>query len=280
MGPRDVIDRDQGAVHPAAAVQLQPSVTQRVLHEGVDDEVVTHSRAGAVDSPLPEEHRVKISPGQRQQSLLGVVLRLGVGADRPHSRGLIVEHVGWQAIVDRAARTERQARDALAEAGFGQPFGGHGVHLPVGVRVVLRRRVVREPGHVHHGVHTVEDRIVHCADVTMDELDVFHALFDRPGAPEQPVEDAHLVPAFEQHADQDAADVAGAPGDENPCDGRSSSRGVRTARRAAVLYRTMGALRLSMSRRAGWPREAAGSCRRRGRETAPTSSGELSSQVR
>ena len=47
------------APHPAAAVQQQPALDQRVLDEGVDHEVEAHPRAVAVDGAVAQDHRAQ-----------------------------------------------------------------------------------------------------------------------------------------------------------------------------------------------------------------------------
>ena len=71
------------------------------------------------------------------------------------------------------------------------------------------------PGQVDHAVDAVERAGGHVAHVGLDDLDAVEDVRERPAAPVEPVEDADAVAAIEQALGQDAADVAGAAGDED-----------------------------------------------------------------
>src|SRR5262249_56620252 len=108
-----------------------------------------------------------------------------------------------------------EARDALRLAGTGYPRGAGRVDLLVGLRVELRRRVVRQPGEMDDGVTAVEHGRIEGADVALHELDLVAHLAE-PLLPEiELVEDAHRLALVEQLADRDAADVACSAWDGN-----------------------------------------------------------------
>ena len=219
------------APHPASAVQEQPALDQRVLHEGVDHQVVPHARAVAVDRAVAEDHRAQALVLEAEERLLAVVLRGRVGAARLHGRVLVV-HSGGKPVVERAGGREDDALHAALDAGLAERLGGHGVHLPVGLGVVLGRRIVREAGEVDHAVHAVEGGGGDVAHVGDHELDpVAHAL-QRLLAPVEAVEHADLVAALEQALGEYRTDVAGAARHEDgSAPGRLGGQAVAASRR-------------------------------------------------
>ena len=92
---------------------------------------------------------------------------------------------------------------------------GDRVHLPVRLGVELGRRVVREPGEVDHPIDAVERARGHVANVGHNQLDSVAKLRKRLLAEVEAVEHADAIAPLEQPRHEDAADVAGAPGDED-----------------------------------------------------------------
>jgi hypothetical protein len=210
----DVAHVHERAPHPAAAVQRQAALEQRVLDERVDHEVVAHARAPAVHGAVAQAHRHEPLAGHAEQGLLAVALGGGVGAVGLDVGGLVV-HAERQAVVERARGREHEPLDPVVHARAAHRLGGHRVHLPVGLGVVLGGRVVREAGEVDHGVDALEGARRHVAHVRLDEVDPVAELGQRPLAPVEAVEQADPVAAIEQARDQDAADVARAAGDQH-----------------------------------------------------------------
>ena len=202
------------APHPAAAVEQQPLLEQRVLHEGVDHEVVAHPRAVAVYGAVAEDHRAQALLHHLEQALLRVTLRGRVRAGRLDRR-LLVVHAARQPVVKRARRGEDEPFDAALDAGAPEPLGRDRVHLPVRLGVVLGGGVVGEPREVDHCVDPVERGWGKLAHVGHHDLDAVADRAQRSLAPVQPVERAHAVPAIEQPLQEHAADVAAASGDEH-----------------------------------------------------------------
>ena len=79
-------------------------------------------------------------------------------------------------------------------------FGGDGVHLPVGVRVVLRGRIVRQAREVDHAVDAVEGRGGDVAHVGHLDFDAAGVGLERTLAPIEAVEQPDVVPALEKPA--------------------------------------------------------------------------------
>jgi hypothetical protein len=124
-------------------------------------------------------------------------------------------HALGQPVVQRARRGEDEALDAPLDAGLAERARGDGVHLPVGLGVVLGRRVVGEAGEVDDAVDPVERRGWDVAHVGDDEVDAIRVGLERTVAPVQTIEDADVVAAVEQPAGEDRADVAGAARDQD-----------------------------------------------------------------
>ena len=98
---RDIAHVHQRAPHPATAVQKEPLLKQRVLHEGVDHEVVPHARAVAVHRAIAEQDGGQPLARERQQGLLRVPLGGGVRTKGPELRALVV-HAERQPVVQGA----------------------------------------------------------------------------------------------------------------------------------------------------------------------------------
>ena len=213
-GVRGVAHVHERTPLPAAAVQQEPPVQERVLHEGVHHQVEAHARAPAVDGAVAHDHGGEPLAGQPQERLLAVALGGRVGGARVDRR-LLVVHAGRQAVVERARGGEHVAVDPVLDAALAQRLRAERVHLPVRLGVVLRRRVVRQAGEVDHALHAVEGVVGDVADVRHDELDLVAERADRILAEVQPVQHANPVAALEQLRDEDAADVSGAARDEH-----------------------------------------------------------------
>ena len=225
-GVGDVADVDERAPHPAAAVQQQLVVEQRVLGEGVDHEVEAHPRAVAVDGAVAQQHGAQPVVDHLQQLLLAVALGGRVGGAGLDVGGLVV-HAGGHAVIERAGGGEDVALDAARHAHATQGLGGDGVHLPVGLGVELGGRVVGEPGEVDDAVDAVQRVLGDVAHVGDDQLDLVAEVRQRLLAEVQAVQHPHLVAAHQQPRDQHAADVAGAAGHQDRL-ARARSLGSQT----------------------------------------------------
>ena len=229
----DVPDVDERAPHPAAAVQQQLPVQQRVLDERVDDEVEAHARGVAVDGAVAQEHRAQPVVSELEQALLAVALGGGVRRARLDRRGLVV-HAGSHAVVERARGREHVALDPAVDAHAAQRLGGDRVHLPVGLGIELRRRIVREPRQVDDAVDPVEGLWRDVAHVGDHQVDPIAEARQRLVAEVEAIQEPHLVAAVQQPWHEHAADVAGAAGHEDRLPGAWSLRGQAIAARTGL----------------------------------------------
>ena len=134
---------------------------------------------------------------------------------------------GRQAVVERARDGEDVALDAALDAHAPERLGRHRVHLPVGVRVELGGRVVAQAAEVDDAVDAVERRGGDVADVgDVTDSRRSRKLAEGLVAEVQAVEQPDAVAALDELRDEDAADVAGAAGDEHrwPGFGAASAR--------------------------------------------------------
>src|SRR5439155_16562229 len=161
-------------------------------------------------------------------------------------------------------------------AGVGEDLGAARVDVGVGPRIELGGRIVREAGEVDHRVAAVEDGAVERPEIALDEVDLVRDPGESFVAEVELVEDADRLALVEELADRDAADVAGAPGDENhraidPLSGVPLYQGpIRFWSRRTECWSTRAASRQSGYSRPPSSRTSAVSCSSRGwRRTSP-----------
>ena len=127
-------------------------------------------RAVSVDRAVSQHHRAQSIVNQVEEGALREALRLRVCAAGLDLGGLVV-HGGRQAVIERARGGEYEALDAPFDARPAESLGGERVHLPIGLGVVFRGRVVREAREVDDAVHVIERLGWDLPDVGVQELE-------------------------------------------------------------------------------------------------------------
>ena len=178
------------------------------LEHRVDDQIEAHPRAVSGNRALPERDHRELLVGQLHRRLLSLKLRNAIGiigADRPR----LVIQIILRIAIDRAGRCVDVPLHLGILRRVRQICGCRRVENEILARRKFRHRIVRESRKKNHLVIRLQVVDRELKNILVQRANLARQMVTKP----EQIDHVDFVASVEQFWDEDAADIARAPGD-------------------------------------------------------------------